>query len=225
MTERPNETGLASGAASERGAETRERIVEAALETVRVEGFADTTARAIAARGGFNQALIFYHFGSVQALLDEAFRQASERQVAHYREGVQELTSISELVAIARRLHDEDLRDGSVAAITQMMASANDPERGGVLLDRFDLWIRLVQGALERAAADYPIATIVPTREAAYAICAMFLGIEVMSRLDPERSEAEAVFDMMESIAGLIEQVTPVLFPSEGRARPGRGRS
>ena len=28
-------------------------------------------------------------------------------------------------------------------------------------------------------------------------------------RLDPERSEAEPVFDMLESIAGLIEQVAP----------------
>ena len=42
--------------ASKRGSETRDRIVTAALETVRAEGFANTTARAIAAHGGFNQA-------------------------------------------------------------------------------------------------------------------------------------------------------------------------
>ena len=56
-------------AASAKGSETRDRIIEAALETVRVEGFADTTARAIARHGGFNQALIFDHFGSVDELL------------------------------------------------------------------------------------------------------------------------------------------------------------
>ena len=39
----------------------------------------------------------------------------------------------------------------------------------------------------------------------------MFLGIELLSRLDPARSEADAVFDMMESIATLIEQVAPAL--------------
>ena len=44
--------------ASKRGSETRDRIVTAALETVRTEGFANTTARAIAAHGGFNQALM-----------------------------------------------------------------------------------------------------------------------------------------------------------------------
>ncbi len=35
----------------------------------------------------------------------------------------------------------------------------------------------------------------------------MFVGIEPMSRLDPGRSEAEAVFDMMETIARLIEEL------------------
>jgi hypothetical protein len=53
----------------------------------------------------------------------------------------------------------------------------------------------------------------VPVREAAYAICAMFLGIELVARLDPERSEAEAVFDMMETIAHLIEDLAPSLLP------------
>jgi hypothetical protein len=56
-----------------------------------------------------------------------------------------------------------------------------------------------------------PLARMVPPREAAYAICAMFLGIEVMARLDPERSEADAVFAMMESMAGMIEQLSPML--------------
>lgn len=190
---------------SKRGSETRERIIEAALETVRVEGFADTTARAIAQHGGFNQALIFYHFGSVADLLQEAFRQASEQQVARYAEAAADVSSLSDLVAIARRLHAEDLESGSVTAITQLMAATTDEQQGGFILDCFDGWIGLVQDALTRAAARYPVASIVPIREAAYAICAMFLGIELMSRLDPQRSEAEAVFDMMETIARLAE--------------------
>jgi AcrR family transcriptional regulator len=193
------------------GSETRQRIIDAALATVREEGFAETTARAIANRGGFNQALIFYHFGSVDDLLMETYVQASERQVAHYAEAVQEVESLSDLVAIARRLHDEDLESGSVTAITQMMAAATDPGRGGALLDCFDGWIRLVEEALGRAAGNLPLAAAIPPREAAYAIAAMFLGIELMSRLDPSRSEAEAVFDMMENVAGLIEQLAPRL--------------
>jgi hypothetical protein len=112
-------------------------------------------------------------------------------------------------------VHAEDLESGSVTAVTQLMAAATDHERGRALLDRFEGWIRLVEEALTRTAAKYPMASMVSVREAAYAICAMFLGIELMSRLDPGRSEAEAVFDMMETIARLIEELAPSLVPPE----------
>jgi len=186
---------------------TRDRIVEATLRTIQESGFADTTARAIARTGGFNQALIFYHFGSLDALLHEAFAEASARQIEKYRAAAAEVSSLTDLVRIARRLHAEDLESGAVTAITQLMAAASAPEERAALLERFDGWIRLVQDALERAMAGSPLTAVAPVREAAYAICAIFLGIELMSRLDPERSEAEAVFDMMEGIARLIEDV------------------
>ncbi|MCP3987556.1 MAG: TetR family transcriptional regulator [Actinomycetia bacterium] len=48
---------------SRSGLETRDRIIDAALDTVRVEGLVGTSVRAIARTGGFNQALVFYHFG------------------------------------------------------------------------------------------------------------------------------------------------------------------
>jgi AcrR family transcriptional regulator len=191
-----------------RASATRERIMEAALETLREEGFAGTTARSIAARGGFNQALIFYHFGSVANLLLEAFRRTSEAQLARYREAAATVTSLSDLVEIARRLHAEDLESGSVTAVTQLMAAAaSDAELGHAIMDRFEEWMRLVQDALTRSVEGHPLGGLVPPREAAYAISAMFLGIELMTRLAPERSAAPALFDMMATLATLIEQL------------------
>ncbi|MEA2558321.1 MAG: hypothetical protein QOG88_1859, partial [Actinomycetota bacterium] len=186
-------------------------IVKAALATLHEEGFAGATSRAIARRGDFNQALIFYHFGSVDELLSAAFARVSEQQVARYRDAVGEVSSLADLVGIARRLHDEDMADGSITAVTQLMAAANDTERGGILLDRFNEWIALVQEALQSAEAGSPLANLVPAREAAYAIASMFLGIELLSRLDPARSEADAVFTMMGSMAQLIDQFAPML--------------
>jgi AcrR family transcriptional regulator len=186
---------------------TRDRILEAALRTVREAGFAETTARAIARTGGFNQALIFYHFGSLDRLLDEAYAQVSARQIERYRAAAAEVSSLSDLVRIARRLHAEDMESGVVTVVTQLMAAASEPEERAVLLERFEGWIGLVQDALVRAAGDTPIGDVAPPREAAYAIASMFLGVELLSRLDPSRSEAEAVFDMLEGIARLIEEV------------------
>ena len=189
---------------------TRERIIDAAIETLGEEGFSGTSARSIARRGGFNQALIFYHFGTVPSLLLEAFRTTSDEQVARYRAAASEVSSISDLVGIARRLHDEDLESGAVTAVTQLMASATGPEDGRAILDRFEQWIGLIEEAL-RQAIQGPLEDMVPVREAAYAISAMFLGIELLTRLDPERSEADAVFEMMANLSRVVEQIAPLL--------------
>ena len=194
------------------GAGTRQKIMDAAVETLREQGIVGTTARAIAQRGGFNQALIFYHFSSIPQLLMEAFARTSDEQIARYEAAATDVSSLHDLVAIARRLHDEDIESGAVTAVTQLMAAATDPELGGQILDRIDRWIAIVERSLERAnPAAGAIETVVSPRSAAYAISAMFLGIELLTRLDPERAEADAVFDMMANVAGLIEQLAPLL--------------
>lgn len=188
--------------------DTRERIMAAALETVRESGITGTSARAIAATGGFNQALIFYHFGSVTNLLVEAARTSSAARVAAYREVTDDVTSLTTLVDVARRLHDEAEADGSVAVLTQLMAgAASDPEMGEAVLAGFEGWIDLVETALRKALDGQPIANAIPPREAAYSISALFLGIELMARLDPDKSEASAVFDSLHDLAEIIESV------------------
>jgi len=122
------------------------------------------------------------------------------------------VSSLGDLVEIARRLHAEDLASGAITAVTQLMAaSAADPEIAGIVLDRFEAWIAVVEDAVRRGIELHPLKDVIPVRESAYAISALFLGIELMSRLDPARSEAERVFDMLGGIALLIEQVTPML--------------
>ena len=44
-------------------------------------------------------------------------------EVERYREAVKELGSLTDLVAIARRLHAEDLESGATTTVTQMMAA------------------------------------------------------------------------------------------------------
>jgi AcrR family transcriptional regulator len=196
-----------------RANETRERLMDAAVATLRDEGVTGTSARSIAARAGANQALVFYHFGSVANLLLESFRRTSDEQVARYRQAAESVGSLTDLVEIARRLHDEDAASGVITSVTQLMAAATEPTDRRAIMERFDEWIGLVQDALERAFASGPLAAIVPTREAAYAISAMFLGIELMSRLDPDRSETADLFEVMANLAQLAEQVGPVLAP------------
>jgi AcrR family transcriptional regulator len=50
----------------------RQRLLEGALECLRTKGYAGTTSRDIAAAAGANLGSIGYHFGSKDALLNEA---------------------------------------------------------------------------------------------------------------------------------------------------------
>jgi AcrR family transcriptional regulator len=56
----------------------RERLIEGALECLKTKGYAKTTARDIAAAADANLASITYHFGSKEALLNEALLRVSE---------------------------------------------------------------------------------------------------------------------------------------------------
>lgn len=57
---------------SDRQEGNREKLLRAALECLRERGYARTTARDLVAASGTNLASIGYHFGSKEALLNEA---------------------------------------------------------------------------------------------------------------------------------------------------------
>ena len=86
---------------SSRSAGTRRQLVEAAIETLKAEGFAGASARAIAERAGLNQGLVFYHFGSVADLLLAALDSVSTQRMAQYGGAVDGVGSPSELVDVA----------------------------------------------------------------------------------------------------------------------------
>jgi AcrR family transcriptional regulator len=56
----------------------RDQLLEGAIECLRTKGYARTTARDIATAGDANLASIGYHFGSKEALLNEAITRACE---------------------------------------------------------------------------------------------------------------------------------------------------
>ncbi len=56
----------------------RQRLLEGAIECLKSEGYARTTARDIARAADANLASIGYHFGSKEALLNEALMRSFE---------------------------------------------------------------------------------------------------------------------------------------------------
>jgi AcrR family transcriptional regulator len=185
--------------------DTPTRILDAALAALRADGIAGVSARSIARHGGFNQALIFYHFGSVEGLLVAVARSESERRSALYAEALREVTSLSELVAVARRLHDEEFQAGTVAALTQMLAGAvgsEDLSRG--IREALDPWTSLVGETITRLLGDTPYAELLPAADLTAAVAALFIGIELLTGINPDAA-GDSLFGTMEAVAAVVD--------------------
>src|SRR3954471_9018818 len=103
---------------------TKEQIVDAALQALAEDGFAGATSRAIARRGKFNQALVYYYFGSLDALLLAALDKTSEERLERYRRAVGAASTREELTAVAARAYRDDRKSHHVAVVAQMVAGS-----------------------------------------------------------------------------------------------------
>jgi AcrR family transcriptional regulator len=180
-------------------------MLEAAVQTLREEGFAGTTARAIAQRGGFNQALVFYHYGGVNELLLAALDRSSADRLASYRAAVEESGSAAALVERLAELYREDVAGGQVTLVSDLVgASLTHPELAPKLLERMRPWLDLVRESLDRLLRESPLAGVVPAGEVSFAVVALYLGLNLLSRLDPANDQVEGLFDLMRRVAPLL---------------------
>ncbi len=176
---------------------TKPRIVDAALETLRSNGFAGASARQIARAGGFNQALIFYHFGSVRNLLLAALDTVSARRMAAYGPVFERAQTISELAALAREIYAEDLQNGYVTVLGEMVAGGvSDPELGREVASRLQPWMEMVERKLSVLVSGSLLEPLIPARDVAFAIVALYLGIDLLSQLDGDHARAESLLDL-----------------------------
>jgi AcrR family transcriptional regulator len=185
-------------------ADTRTKLLEAALDTLRKQGIAGVSARTIAAEAGVNQALVFYHFGSVDQLLAAACEHGSRQRIALYHERFAAVTTLSELLDLGRSLHAEERAQGSVAALAQLLAGGqSDPKLAPATTVGLNLWIAEVEQALERVLAASPLAELVDVAGLAKATAAAFVGLELYEGVD-----AEGANQAMDALAELADLVT-----------------
>src|SRR4029079_16699511 len=80
-----------------------------------------------------------------------ALERTSRERLAHYRATVEPLTSLDELLAVARKLHDEDRRSGNMTVASQMIAgSVARPELAPRVLGAMQPWHELAEETIAR---------------------------------------------------------------------------
>jgi len=188
-----------------RSSATKQTLVEAAIETLKIEGFGGASARAIAERAGCNQALVFYHFGSVADLLLAALDAVSAARLERYGLAVADVTSPVEILDIAADIFSEDLDAGHAAVLVEMIAGASStPGLGAEVAQRVEPWKEFARRAIDRALDDSPLRSVVPAEELAHGVVALYLGLELLTHLDGDRASALKLFDRARTLVGAL---------------------
>ena len=216
---RPGTRPGARPAGRDRGAaDTRSALISGAIAALREAGFAGASARQIAQRAGCNQALIFYHFGSVRDLLVTALEDISARRMTAYRGLLDHTGTLTELVDCARSIFVEDLDAGHVTVLVEMINAAQSvPGLGEQVSACLAPWREVAEVAVRGVLASSPVASLIPAREVAHGVVAGILGLELLANLDGDRASALALFDRARALAGLLDLAGGLIIPGTAR--------
>ncbi|MGW2224536.1 TetR/AcrR family transcriptional regulator [Streptomyces formicae] len=195
-----------------KGLETRTKLLDGALRTLTEQGIAKTSARTIAAAAGVNQALVFYHFGSVDELLSEACRHGTEQRVTRYRERLSGISSLSELLAFGREMHEEEREAGHVAVLGQLLAGAQtQPRLAAATAAGLALWVEEIEKVLTRVLSASPLGEFADPVGLSRAVAASFVGLELYEGVDAVGTErALESLEQLSTLVTAIEDLGPI---------------
>src|SRR5215469_13825716 len=97
-----------------RGLETKQKILEAARDTILERGYGGTSTRAVAEHAGVPLSLVHYHFGDKRTLLVEVLEHENEQLLVRQRVLYDEPGPLAEKWRSACAFLDSDLRTGYV---------------------------------------------------------------------------------------------------------------
>ncbi|WBQ05657.1 TetR/AcrR family transcriptional regulator [Kribbella sp. CA-293567] len=189
----------------------REALVEGAKTCLLANGYSRTTARDIATAAGVSLAAIGYHFGSKEALLNEAMRQALDEWAA----GAGRTTN-------ADQPEEPDAGKRFEATWAQMLGTLSSPETRALWVTQYEVLclgaqhpellqeLSKLQGDAREGLAELFGSADAGTDEAAKQRLgtfyqALMLGVIALWLADPEQAPAGA--DLAKSIQLVAEQL------------------
>ena len=203
---------------------TRDKLLRATQETLVDDGIAHLSARTVATRAGVNQALVFYHFGSVSELVEAAARTLSDESVGYYRDRFAEVDTLTGLLALGQEIHQRERTTGNVTVMAQLMAGAQrDEVLARAARYAMDLWRQEVETVVRRVLEPSPLADVVEPVGLARAISAAFVGLELYEGIDTEGAgSALATLEQLGVLVEVLDDLGPVARRAV-RARLRRG--
>lgn len=195
---------------------TRQKLLDATLRVLTEQGIAKASARTIATEAGVNQALVFYHFGTIDDLLAAACAYGASTRVDTHRAALRSVGSFAELVAVGREIHAHEEAAGNVTLLGQLLAGApSHPALAEPTAAGLELWVTEVEEVIGRLLSRSALDGLVDVPGLARALSAAFVGLELYEGVDPEG--AARAFDALDQLGGLLSALE-TLGPIERKA-------
>ena len=180
------------------------------MQTIRTHGIAKVSARTIATTGGLNQALVFYHFGSVDALVAEACLVSTTERVEVFEQRLDEVQGFADLLRVAQELHAQEKELGNVTILGQVLAgSQTNPQLAEVTGKALDLWTSRIERALAGVLDGSPLGDALDAALLAELVSAAFIGIELV---EPTRADGGSVaaLERLVPLAQALDDLGPL---------------
>lgn len=188
--------------------DNRERVLRATIQALATDGFARTTARSIAARGGFAPGVIYYYFSDLDALHVAAHEFTSRDREARYREVLAGVLDAVDLVRRLRELYREDAASGHIEAIQELISAARPgTPLAGAVAEHTRRWEGLAEEVLRSLLRGSPLARLVQPVVAARAAVAYYLGLQTLTYLDGDQSRPQAAFAQAARLAAAYDKL------------------
>ena len=178
--------------ATDRGGETRRRILEVAAESFADRGYAGTSLSDVLKASGVTKGGFYFHFPSKEALALAALRYKQEQWTGAVMAAVmRHPRAVDQLEAMVDALCDQHEHDPACRAISRLCTELGDehPELRPELGTQLTTWMDLVAALLRRGQDEGDIRPDVEPEIAAEVAVESFIGLETVAEVLTGRAD------------------------------------
>jgi AcrR family transcriptional regulator len=178
--------------ATDRGTETRRRILEVAAEAFSDRGYAGTSLSDVLKASGVTKGGFYFHFPSKEALALAALRHKQEQWAGQVMAAVlRHPRALDQLEAMVQALCDLHEQDRSCRAISRLCTELGDehPELRPQLGTQLTTWMDMVAGIVRKGQDEGDIRPEVDPGIAAEIAVESFIGLETVAEVLTARAD------------------------------------
>jgi|Tabmets5t2r1_1033131.scaffolds.fasta_scaffold17430_2 AcrR family transcriptional regulator len=178
--------------ATDRGGETRRRILEVAAEAFAERGYVGTSLNDVLKASGVTKGGFYFHFPSKEALALATLRHKQEQWSAAVMASVLRCPrAVEQLDAMVDALCDLHEQDPTCRAVSRLCTELGQehPELRPQLTPQFTTWVDVVASVIRKGQDEGDIRPEVEPTVAAEVAVASFIGLETISEMLTGRAD------------------------------------